>query len=144
MPVKKDVPETSTAKPLSESLRKVYEQVTTYSEGSPADAAEEIRQLVALLEKSPDNLDIVEWLAFKYYSIGDYSRAERHYRELVAKGHRPAVQNFYLGNTLYKMERFREAIEAWEKVIALMPGDAKAQKARLRIEKLRRERGDLV
>ncbi len=143
MTPKKDVPENVAERPLSESLRKVYEQVTTYSEGSPADAAEEIRQLVALLEKSPDNLDIVEWLAFKFYSIGDYARAEQHYQDLIAKGHRPAVQSFYLGNTLYKMEKFREAIAAWERVIALLPGDAKAQKARLRIEKLRREHRDL-
>ena len=124
---------------LPEALRLVYENVTTYSEGSSGDAQEEIRQLEALLEKSPDNKAIMEWLAFKLYSVALYPRAEELYRQLLDLQHRPGVQHFYLGNTYYRMGRYDDAVSEWEQTLALIPRDAKARKARARIDKVRRE-----
>jgi tetratricopeptide (TPR) repeat protein len=124
---------------VPEEKRRLYEEVTTYGEGSPADVEEEIRQLDGLLEKDPENLAIREWLAFKLYSIGRYDRAAFLYRELIDRDHRAGVQYFYLGNTYFKMRRIDSAREAWLKTIQLIPADAKAQKARARIERLDRD-----
>jgi tetratricopeptide (TPR) repeat protein len=121
---------------LSEPLRRLYEEVTTYGEGSAGDVEEEIEQLESLLEKNPDNLDISEWLAFKLYSVGNFERAVHLYRGLIERGHRTGVQYFYLGNTYFKMKRMKNAVAAWEKTIELIPTDAKAQKARARIERV--------
>lgn len=123
-------------RPLAEPLRRLYEEVTTYGEGSAGDVAEEIQQLETLLEKNPDNPDICEWLAFKLYSVGQLERSVHLYRGLIDRGHRAGVQYFYLGNAYYKMKRPKNAVEAWEKTIELIPSDAKAQKARARIERV--------
>lgn len=126
---------------IPEEKRRLYEEVTTYGEGSPADVAEEIRQLEELLDKDPENLAIREWLAFKMYSIGRYDRAAFLYKELIDRDHRTGVQYFYLGNTYFKMCRVDSAREAWMRTIELIPTDAKAQKARARIERLDRGEG---
>lgn len=120
------------------ALRRVYEEVTTYDEGSTPDNAVEIQQLEELLAQNPENLDVLEWLAFKLYSVGHYDRAVRFYKQLIEKGHRRGVQYFYLGNTYYKLNRPAQAVEAWQQTVALIPTDPKAQKARARIEKVQR------
>jgi len=79
----------------------------------------------------------MEWLAFKLYSVGQFVRAEKTYRQLIDREHRVGVQYFYLGNTLYKMKRAEAAIEAWEATVRMIPTDPKAQKAKARIEKVR-------
>ncbi len=122
-----------------ERNRGLYEEVTTYGEGSSASVEEEIRQLDDLLEKNPDHLDVTEWLAFKLYSTGRYERAVQLYKRLIAKGHRPGVQYFYLGNTYFKMHDERRAAQSWGQTIALIPNDAKAQKAQARLERLNLE-----
>lgn len=127
------------APPIAEPLKRVFEQVTTYGEGSSGSAKEEIAQLQGILERSPENLDVQEWLAFKLYSEGDLLRAERHYKQLIDKAHRIGAQYFYLGNTYYKMGRFAEAVKCWQETVSRLPTDAKAMKARARIEKVRRE-----
>jgi cytochrome c-type biogenesis protein CcmH/NrfG len=119
-------------------LRGVYEEVTTYDEGTTPDNAVEIQQLEELLEQNPGNHDVMEWLAFKVYSVGHYDRAVKLYRELIDKGHRLGVQYFYLGNAYYKMNRSKQAVEAWRQTLSLIPTDPKAQKARARIEKVER------
>lgn len=121
------------------SLRRVYEEITTYDEESSVDFVKEVEELEALLQENPDNLDVTEWLAFKLYSVGQFARAESLYRQLIQHGHRPGVQYFYLGNTLYKMRRADAALEAWAKTVELIPQDPKAQKARARIERVRKE-----
>lgn len=120
----------------SKGAKVLYEEVTTYGEGGSADVAEEIRQLEELLEQNPDNLDITEWLAFKLYQDSRYPRAVQLYRRLIEAGHRPGVQNFYLGNTFYKMGDNVRATECWEKVLELIPSDPKAEKARARIGRI--------
>jgi hypothetical protein len=40
------------------------------------------------------------------------------------------------------MKRPKNAVEAWEKTIELIPSDAKAQKAKARIERILKEGGE--
>lgn len=125
---------------LSEPLRRIYEQVTTFHESAPGEAEAEVKQLEDMLLKDPENPDLKEWLAFKLYSAGQFLRAAQLYRDLIAKAYRPGVQYFYLGNTLYKMKRTDEAMEAWQKTVELIPQDPKAQKAKARLDKARKEK----
>lgn len=118
----------------SRGLQRIYENVTTYQDGS-SDTLEEISQLKTMLEQNPNNLDIKEWLAFKQYSAGMHDDAELNLRDLIAKNHRPGVQNFYLGNLLAKTGREAEAVQCWKATVALIPHDVKAKKAQARISK---------
>jgi len=118
--------------------RRLYEEVTTYGEGSNAEVEDEIAELEQLLASTPGNHDIEEWLAFKYYSTGRFEKAIQLYKGLIEAGHRIGVQHFYLGNTYFKMQRPTKAREAWQKTIELIPTDAKAQKARARLARLAR------
>ena len=121
-------------KKLSRGLQRIYENVTTYQDGS-SDTLEEIKQLQTMHDQNPDNLDIKEWLAFKLYSAGQYENAEGLFRELIVKSHRSGVQNFYLGNLLAKTGREPEAILCWRQTVSLIPNDVKAKKAQARIDK---------
>lgn len=120
---------------VPKGLKKIFENVTTYQAGGN-DTTAEIQQLKTMLAKSPDNLDIKEWLAFKLYSASEFGEAEGLLRDLIAKNHRVGVQAFYLGNLLQKTGREKEAVEYWKKTISLMPEDIKAKKAAARIAKL--------
>lgn len=87
-----------------------------------------------MVAKEPANLDLQEWLAFKFYSGKRYHDAEMLLRHLIVRGHRPGTQAFYLGNVLHKLGRTSEAIEFWTMTVNLMPGDPKSTKAAARIE----------
>jgi tetratricopeptide (TPR) repeat protein len=89
-----------------------------------------------MLQQNPNNLDIMEWLAFKLYSVSNYEEAEQLFRNLIANDHRAGVQHFYLGNLLAKTGREQEAVKCWRQTVALIPKDVKAKKAQARIEKM--------
>lgn len=120
---------------MSKGLKRLYENVTTYQAGAD-DTLAEIDQLKGMLTTNPNNLDIKEWLAFKLYSVSNYSEAEQLFRDLIVQNHRAGVQNFYLGNLLAKTGREREAVKCWKATVTLIPNDVKSKKAAARIEKM--------
>jgi cytochrome c-type biogenesis protein CcmH/NrfG len=103
---------------VSKGLKKLYENVTTYQAGAD-DTMAEIQQLKGMLQQNPNNLDIMEWLAFKLYSVSNYEEAEQLFRNLIAK-----------------TGREQEAVRCWKQTVALIPKDVKAKKAQARIEKM--------
>lgn len=119
-------------------LRQVDAEVTSYSVED--SAVGELGELEKLRSENPDNTEVLEWLAFRYYTVKRYSESIDVYMDLIRRGHRAGVQYFHLGNAYYKMGRYEMAVGAWKKTILLLPKDPKARKAQARIDKVERER----
>jgi len=57
------------------------------------------------------------------YQAGDFSGAERAYRELLSRGIDGGEVFYNLGNACFKQGRLGEAIYFWEKASRILPGD---------------------
>jgi len=80
---------------------------------------EEIKRLEKLLVDSPQNRELLDWLAFAYYSHSVLDKAIEYYRRLVEMCPDNAGYHYYLGNSLYKANEDGAARVEWEKVLAL-------------------------
>ena len=104
-------------------------QVTNITAGTDEDLA----KVEALVAASPDDADLKDWLAFRYFSQGHLEKAITVYRELIAAGSKKPEHHFYLGNALYKKEMVDEALIHWEHVARQEKNKKLAQKAALRL-----------
>lgn len=89
---------------------------TKYAQTASLD---EIERLEALLEDAPENRELLDWLAFAYYSHQMLEKAIETYRRLVEGWPENAGYHYYLGNSLYQVGRVGDARIEWEKVLAL-------------------------
>lgn len=105
----------------------------------PEGAEQELEQIATLLELEPDNPDLLEWMAYRLYVRGHFPEAIEAYQDLYQRGHRPARQLLYLGNSHYKLGQVDEALEAWRKTVQLFPALQEARKAKARMTKAQRE-----
>lgn len=110
--------------------RKVDGQITEYTKGS----GEGIDDVRLMLQSDPDNVDLLDWLAFMLYTNNSLDEAIELYKRLLALNHRPDNQHFYLGNAYCKKGLSKLAVESWKKVIELAPASKLARKAQVRIE----------
>ncbi|MBI3892927.1 MAG: tetratricopeptide repeat protein [Candidatus Wallbacteria bacterium] len=105
--------------------------VTQYQPGT----GEGIPELEEQLKQDPDNPDLLDWLAFMYYSNGKLEKAIETYQKAIALNYDNEHQHYYLGNSFYKLGNVERACEEWEVVIALKPDGKLAKNAEDRIEK---------
>jgi len=110
--------------------RKVDGQITEYTQGS----GEGIDDVRLMLQSDPDNVDLLDWLAFMLYTNNTLDEAIELYKRLLGLNHRPDNQHFYLGNAYLKKGLSKLAIQSWKKVIELAPNGKLARKAKVRIE----------
>jgi len=110
--------------------RKIDGQITEYTKGS----GEGIDDVRLMLQSDPDNVDLLDWLAFMLYTNNSLDEAIELYKKLLALNHRPDNQHFYLGNAYFKKGLAKLAIESWKKVMELAPDSKLARKAKVRIE----------
>jgi len=68
------------------------------------------------------------------YNTRDYCKAEVLFRRALAEDPGYGRAHYYLGNTLYKLNRQGEALECWQKTVLLDPKSESAEKARKKIE----------
>ncbi len=61
--------------------------------------------------------------AAKAYDAGAFAKAEEYYRTQLKKGRYSGEILYDLGNTLYRMERYPEALVSYERAIRLAPRD---------------------
>lgn len=105
-------------------------QITEYKEGGDAEG---IKSVESMLQTDPENVDLMDWLAFLYYSNNRLDDAINLYKKLLAKQHKVDTQYFYLGNAYYKKGLTQVAIEQWKRAVAAAPGSPMARKAEARI-----------
>jgi tetratricopeptide (TPR) repeat protein len=111
--------------------------VTQYQEGT-GEGIEEIEQK---LQEDPNNPDLLDWLAFMYYSNNQMDRAIEIYQRALNLNYENETQHYYLGNSFYKMGNIDRAIEEWEVVVSLKPDSKIAANAQERINKARQQMG---
>jgi tetratricopeptide (TPR) repeat protein len=120
-------PEPSTPKPSTPDPG----MVTQYQPGT----GEGIGELEEQLKQDPENPDLLDWLAFMYYSNKKYQEAIDTYRRAIAINYDNEHQHYYLANSYYQLGQLERAIEEWEVVLELKPGSKLAHNAEERIEK---------
>ena len=107
--------------------------VTQYQEGT----GEGIEEIEARLKEDPNNEDLLDWLAFMYYSNGKLEKAIETYQKAINLNYENEHQHYYLGNAYYKLGKNDRAVEEWEVVVQLKPDSKLAQNAQERISKVK-------
>lgn len=106
--------------------------LTQYTSGD-GGGVDEMERMLAV---DPDNLQLMDWLAFMYYSNDEIDKAVAAYSKIIALEPGNASQHYYLGNCYCKMGNNEQARIQWEEVQRLKPGSKYAQKAGNRMMKL--------
>lgn len=107
--------------------------LTQYQEGT----GEGISEIENKLKDDPNNPDLLDWLAFMYYSNNQLDKAVEIYQRALNLNYENEHQHYYLGNSFFKKGISDRAIEEWEVVISLKPNSKIAQNAQERINKAR-------
>ncbi len=95
-----------------------------------------VEEMERMLERDPNNLQLLDWLAFMYYSNNDIPKAIQTYSRIIEIEPNNASQHYYLGNCFFKNNQKDKALAEWNTVIALKPNSKYARKAQERIAKL--------
>lgn len=96
---------------------------------APEEDGQQLDQIASLLSQDPDNPDLLEWMAYRLYVRGHLDEAIEAFRDLLARGHRPARQLLYLGKSSFKKGRLEDARNAWRRLVHEYPTVAEARKA---------------
>jgi tetratricopeptide (TPR) repeat protein len=106
--------------------------LTQYTSGD----GQGVEEMERMLAKDPENLQLLDWLAFMYYSNNETEKAIDTYGRIITLDSSNAAQHYYLANSYYKANRVEEAVETWRKVCELKPDGKLARKAKKRIDKV--------
>ncbi|MBF0544723.1 MAG: tetratricopeptide repeat protein [Candidatus Riflebacteria bacterium] len=117
----------------SEMNQEEEELITKYS----ASKDEGIDEVEKLLLSNPEDVDLLDWLAFMYYSKNELDKAIQAYNKALKI--KPLASNFhfYLANTYFKKGNYQDAISEWSEVVRLNPESKMARKASERINFIR-------
>lgn len=116
---------------LSGEMEKRAEEILTkYTSGS-GDGIPEVEKL---LEGDPNNVDLLDWLAFMYYSNDNIDKAIETYKKALSIKYDNENQHYYLANSYYKKGMMSEARKEWSEVIRLNPSSKIAKNAQERID----------
>ena len=108
------------------------ELLTQYTAGT----GEGIQEVEKLLEGDPTNVDLLDWLAFMYYSNNDIDKAILTYKKALAIKDDNENQHYYLANSYFKKGMHVEAKKEWNEVIRIKPNSKIAKNAQERIDYL--------
>ena len=103
--------------------------LTQYS-SAPLD----IEELLRMAEANPDNVNILDCLAFKFYTGEQFDRALDFYQRIVKIQPENESAHYYMGNIFYRQKRLVAAMMEWKKVISLGSDGKLAAKAQERID----------
>lgn len=106
------------------------ELLTKYTAGT----GEGINEVEKLLEGDPNNVDLLDWLAFMYYSNNNIEKAVETYKRALAIKPDNENQHYYLANSYFKKGMMAEAKKEWSEVIRLKPNSKIAKNAQERID----------
>lgn len=140
--IKNAVSDEDTTKRFSEALsndslsnamdKEADEILTKYTSGT----GEGISEVEKLLEGDPNNVDLLDWLAFMYYSNNNIDKAIETYKRALSIKSDNENQHYYLANSYFKKNMMSEAKKEWSEVIRLNPSSKIAKNAQERIDYL--------
>lgn len=108
------------------------ELLTKYTAGT----GEGINEVEKLLEGDPNNVDLLDWLAFMYYSNNNIDKAIETYKRALSIKSDNENQHYYLANSYFKKSMMAEAKKSWSEVIRIKPNSKIAKNAQERIDYL--------
>lgn len=103
--------------------------LTQYSQ-APLD----IDELLRMHEANPENLNVLDCIAFSYYTQDDLDKALQYYQKILAQDGDQANAHYYVGNVYFRRRQLVAAMMSWKKVIALDPEGKLAKNAQERID----------
>jgi len=116
---------------LQNQMKKEDEELLTkYTAGT----GEGISEVEKLLVSDPNNVDLLDWLAFMYYSNNEIDKAIETYKRALAIKPNNENQHYYLANSYFKKGNNAEAEKEWNEVIRLKPNSKIAKNAQERID----------
>jgi len=116
---------------LQNQMKKEEEELLTkYTAGT----GEGIAEVEKLLVSDPNNVDLLDWLAFMYYSNNETDKAIETYKRALTIKPNNENQHYYLANSYFKKGQQAEAQKEWSEVIRLKPGSKIAKNAQERID----------
>ena len=103
---------------------------------------EELKGLEELLVESPDDLQILDWVAFAHYCSGSLERSIELYRRCIDREPQTASYYYFLGNALYKLGSSDDAVAAWQMAIDQDRAGMFRKKAQERLDKILAKKPD--
>ena len=92
-----------------------------------------------ILVLTPENVNVRTDMGTCYKILGYLKKAEKEYIKSLQIDPNHLKTNFNLGIILYKMNRKKEAVIQWKKVVVLSPGSPPAKRAEALIHKTLKE-----
>lgn len=87
-----------------------------------AERGERLEESVEYVQRAlaldPGNAAYLDSLGWAYFKLNRLDLAERHLREASAQMQTSSVVQSHLGDVLFKVGQFREAIDAWQRALA--------------------------
>lgn len=119
---------------LANQMKKEEAEILTkYTAGT----GEGIAEVEKLLVSDPNNVDLLDWLAFMYYSNNEIDKAIDTYKRALAIKPNNENQHYYLANSYFKKGLVPDAEKEWNEVIRLKPNSKISKNAQERIDFLR-------
>jgi len=119
---------------LQSQMKKEEEELLTkYTAGT----GEGISEVEKLLVSDPNNVDLLDWLAFMYYSNNEIDKAIDTYKRALSIKPNNENQHYYLANSFFKKGQVADAEKEWNEVIRLKPNSKIAKNAQERIDFLK-------
>lgn len=113
--------------------KRVIQRVEDFTRYGTLSDAEGLARIEARLQENPDDLNLMDWVAFMFYSHGVPHKALQYYQRLLDKRPGNASYHYFLGNLWARQGDSERAHHHWSKVIELdLEGDY-ADKARGRL-----------
>ena len=103
--------------------------LTQYS-SAPLD----VEELLRMYQANPDNVNVLDCLAFKYYTAEQLDKALELYKKIAKLEPENDSAHYYMGNIYYRKKQLIQAMMEWKKVITLNEGSKLAAKAQERID----------
>ena len=112
------------------------ELLTKYTAGT----GEGIQEVEKLLVSDPNNVDLLDWLAFMYYSNNEIDKAIETYKRALSIKPNNENQHYYLANSYFKKNMMAEAEKEWNEVLRLKPNSKIAKNAQERIDYIKNKK----
>ncbi len=97
------------------------EEVLTQYSTAPLD----LEELLKMYRANPENVNILDCLAFKYYTANDLEKALDFYKKILLIEPDNVNALYYIGNIYYRQKKLVNAIIYWKKVVAQEGADPK-------------------
>jgi len=96
-----------------------------------------IEEIQRKLAENPDDVELLDWLAYMHYSNDQLAECVEVYKRLIGIDPTKTSAYYYLGNAYFKLDDMKSAFRLWNHLIEHHPTDKFRKKAESRMEKVK-------